>query len=268
MKLTVLVDNNTLIDQYLLGEPAVSYYIECGDIHMLFDTGYSDVLIKNAESLGIDLSTLTHIICSHGHNDHTNGLKYLSQTMNLSNITLISHPQCFFPKRDRDDFIGSPYSTTEIERLCIYRPFAQPYAISDHFMFLGEIPPSNEFEKRKAIGKIMKMESWHNDYNVDDTALAYRGTEGIFIITGCSHSGICNIVEYAKKVLHEDRITGIIGGFHLFEDNMQLAKTIDYLGSCNIKCLYPCHCVSLKAKCRMSERLPLSEVGAGMQIDV
>lgn len=29
MKLTVLVDNNTYIDQYYLGEPALSYYIEC-----------------------------------------------------------------------------------------------------------------------------------------------------------------------------------------------------------------------------------------------
>lgn len=64
MKLTVLADNNTYIDQYLLGEPAVSYYIECGNIRLLFDAGYSDVFIKNAASLGIDLSKLTHIVCS------------------------------------------------------------------------------------------------------------------------------------------------------------------------------------------------------------
>lgn len=31
MKLTVLADNNTFIDQYYLGEPAVSYYIEIDD---------------------------------------------------------------------------------------------------------------------------------------------------------------------------------------------------------------------------------------------
>ncbi|MFK5545790.1 MBL fold metallo-hydrolase, partial [Klebsiella pneumoniae] len=28
MRLTVLVDNNTLIDRYLIGEPGVSYLIE------------------------------------------------------------------------------------------------------------------------------------------------------------------------------------------------------------------------------------------------
>lgn len=30
MQLTVLVDNNTLIDRYYLGEPGVAYYLEDG----------------------------------------------------------------------------------------------------------------------------------------------------------------------------------------------------------------------------------------------
>ena len=51
MKLRVLVDNNTYIDRYYLGEPAVSYYIECDGIRLLFDAGYSDVFLKNAEAL-------------------------------------------------------------------------------------------------------------------------------------------------------------------------------------------------------------------------
>ena len=45
MKLTVLVDNNTYIDQYYAGEPAVSYYIEIDDLKILFDTGYSHFFI-------------------------------------------------------------------------------------------------------------------------------------------------------------------------------------------------------------------------------
>lgn len=48
MKLTILVDNNTYIDKYYYGEPAVSYYIETEDNRVLFDTGYSDVILKNA----------------------------------------------------------------------------------------------------------------------------------------------------------------------------------------------------------------------------
>jgi len=44
MQLHVLLDNNTLIDRYFVGEPAVSYLIEEGDLRILFDVGYSDIL--------------------------------------------------------------------------------------------------------------------------------------------------------------------------------------------------------------------------------
>ena len=71
MKLTILCDNNTMIDQYYLGEPALSFYIEEGDQRLLFDTGYSDVFLRNAASLQIDLTQPMDIVLSHGHNDHT-----------------------------------------------------------------------------------------------------------------------------------------------------------------------------------------------------
>ncbi|NLE61106.1 MAG: MBL fold metallo-hydrolase, partial [Planctomycetes bacterium] len=65
MKLTVLLDNNTLIDRYFLGEPAVSYYMEDGDVRVLFDAGYSDAFIQNAHRLGIDLLHLDCVVLSH-----------------------------------------------------------------------------------------------------------------------------------------------------------------------------------------------------------
>ena len=75
MKITVLVDNNTYIDRYYLAEPDVSYYLEEEKQRILFDTGYSDVFYKNAQSMDIDLNNLTHVILSHGHNDHSGGLE-------------------------------------------------------------------------------------------------------------------------------------------------------------------------------------------------
>ena len=47
MKLTVLVDNNTYIDRYYLGEPAVSYYIEDGGVRLLLDTLMSLCKMQN-----------------------------------------------------------------------------------------------------------------------------------------------------------------------------------------------------------------------------
>ena len=59
MKLTVLVDNNTTIDRYFLGEPALSFLIEDGEARVLFDAGYSDAFVQNAAKLGVDLTRTT-----------------------------------------------------------------------------------------------------------------------------------------------------------------------------------------------------------------
>ncbi|NLU08839.1 MAG: MBL fold metallo-hydrolase, partial [Clostridiales bacterium] len=88
MKLKVLVDNNTYIDQYYYGEPAVSYYIEDEDTILLFDVGYSDIFLRNSASLGVDLKKVSAIIISHGHNDHTGGLKYYFEQQYKNNINI------------------------------------------------------------------------------------------------------------------------------------------------------------------------------------
>ncbi|MEE0967359.1 MAG: MBL fold metallo-hydrolase [Bacilli bacterium] len=269
MKITILVDNNTYIDRYYLGEPAASFYIEIEDKFILFDTGYSDVLLYNAQKMGLDLSQLTHIVISHGHNDHTNGLKVLNQYFDISNMRLIAHPECFLPKYyDDGEYVGAPYSIDEITDIIQYIPSRRPYHITDNLVFLGEIERTNHFENQKPIGKYIENNISKDDYLLDDSALVYKCKKGIFIITGCSHSGICNIVEYAKKVCKDDRVLGIVGGFHLFEDNQQLKETIQYLEASQIQYFYPCHCVSLLAKAKMMEKLPVKETGVGMVIEI
>ena len=76
-ELTVLVDNNALIDRYYLAEPGASYFLECDGQRFLFDTGFSGIFMDNAARMGIDLSNLNGVILSHGHNDHTWGLETL-----------------------------------------------------------------------------------------------------------------------------------------------------------------------------------------------
>ncbi len=268
MKLKVLVDNNTYIDQYFLGEPAASYYIECGGKKILFDTGYSDIVVSNAEKMGIDLGSLDYIVISHGHDDHTRGLKFINERFDISNIKLISHPECFDPKFFEDNFIGSPFSLDEIKSFTDYLPCKGTFNITDDLVFLGEVPVVCDFEKRYPIGKKLVDGKKTEDHLIEDSAVVYKNDDGLFIITGCSHCGICNIIEYAKKVCKDDRIIGVIGGFHLFEDDERLKYTVEYLESNKIETLYPCHCVSLKAKAKMMSRLNVKEVGVNMEISI
>ncbi len=100
---------------------------------------------------------------------------------------------------------------------------------------------------------------------MDDSALVYKSKKGMVIITGCSHSGISNIIEYAKKVCRMEKILDVIGGFHLLNTKRKiLQKTIEYLKSCSIMDFYPCHCTDLKAKIELGKHFTIQEVGSGL----
>lgn len=267
MKLTVLVDNNTYIDEYYLGEPAVSYYIEDEGKKLLLDVGYSDIFFKNAEALGVNLNEVDTIVISHGHDDHTKGLRYLSENDDFNNISIVAHPEAFTKKIYNDLEIGSPFSKEELNEKYNLILSKEPIKASKNITFLGEIPVTNDFENRKPVGKLVDYKGLKDDYIFDDTALVYKTGDGIYVITGCSHSGICNIIEYAKSVCKDDRVLGIIGGFHLFELSKRVEKTIEYLKKHNIKEFYPCHCTSFAVKAEINKIIPIKEVGVGLEIN-
>ena len=267
MKLTVLVDNNTYIDRYYYGEPAVSFYIEDGEEKLLFDVGYSDVFIKNAELLGIDLAEVTSIVLSHGHDDHTRGLSFFLEQFNASDMRLLAHPDALKEKQLDGLAIGSPLSEAELAGKIQLQLLRTPYKITERLFFLGEIPETNLFEKRTGLGTQKGDGGELPDLLFDDTALAYKTENGLFIITGCSHSGICNIIEYAKMVCNETRILGVLGGFHLFDASPRLTETIRYFEQNKINNLYPCHCVNFAAKAEIHKKIPLTEVGVGLELN-
>ena len=244
MKITILTENNSRIDNYLLAEPGFSVLLELQNKKILFDTGYSDVFLKNAQKIGINLDDITDIVISHGHNDHTGGLRYFNPKN--QNIKLTAHPNIFDSKVDENGIMhGCPITKEMTEKQFALNLTSKPYYVTENLLFLGEI--ENNFTE-----------------NIDDSALVYIFEDELFIITGCSHSGIINIINYAKKVTGINKLYGIIGGMHLLDkDNAELINLAKFFKNENMKYFAPCHCCNLNSKIILSQYNKIEEICVG-----
>ncbi|MDO4288019.1 MAG: MBL fold metallo-hydrolase [Eubacterium sp.] len=264
MELTILVDNHTRTGEYYLGEPGLSYYIEDEDTRLLWDTGYSGIFSDNARKLGIDLEGIDAIVLSHGHSDHTGGLPRYFKDYHNPGLKIIAHPGALAPKYDdAGENFGCPLSLEALSQRAEIIATKSPCRISPNITFLGEIGTYNDFEPRRPLGRTEAGA----DTIPDDSALVYTTHRGIYVITGCSHAGICNIVEAAKAVSGDNRVLGIVGGFHLFKADDRAEKTLAYFEANHIEALYPCHCTGFQARALFHSRFPVKfELGVGTVI--
>ena len=116
-------------------------------------------------------------------------------------------------------------------------------------MYLGEIP----------VPDVVKM-----DYAPDETALAYKSEDGLVIISGCSHSGVENIIEHAKYVTGESRVNTLIGGLYLINrSEEEINRLGEYLRDQSVQRIFPCHCTDLEAKIILSKYVKIEDVATG-----
>ena len=259
MKLTILTENTA--GGKFKAEHGLSYLIEYDEQKILFDTGHSNLFIKNASQLGIDIhSAVDTVVLSHGHWDHGDGLRY------IENKTLITHPGAFIKRyrRNGQQNIGLALSKDELSEKFNVITSENPYQITPNIIFLGSIPRENNFEAQSTS---FVDGNKTDDFVPDDSALAIKYNEELVLISGCAHAGICNTIEYAKKVTGLNRIKAVIGGFHLKSNNLQTHKTIDYLKSNPVDLLYPSHCTELPALAAFYDAFQIEQLKTGMTLN-
>jgi 7,8-dihydropterin-6-yl-methyl-4-(beta-D-ribofuranosyl)aminobenzene 5'-phosphate synthase len=255
MKITVLTEN--CAGGRLLAEHGLSYYIEHNGTNLLFDTGHSEVYIKNAEILHIDLiNQIELIVLSHGHWDHGDGLRY------IKNKTVITHPESFMRRYRKKDhsYIGLSMTRTEMEEKFTVITSEAPYFLSNEIIYLGTIPRITDFE---SISTDFIDEEGKDDYVPDDSGLAIIHQGDLIVISGCSHAGICNTIEHAKKVTGINRVKAVLGGFHLKNMDPVTYKTIQYFKDNQISGIYPSHCTELPALTAFHRAFKTSQVKTG-----
>lgn len=208
-RIIILSDNRTT-DPRLQTEHGLSVYMESASGKYLLDTGASDLFIRNAGILGIDLAEVDYCLISHGHNDHTGGLPAFLAINRQAKVVLSAH----IPGADYVSVCRHRHSLT-----CDLDFAMQP----DRFVFIQEDTTIGHLHVYAQIARKHTMPSGDRDLLVRNSDGEYVSdtfrhelafvADGI-LFTGCAHNGILNILETVKEPVKMS-----IGGFHLLDSN-------------------------------------------------
>ncbi len=260
MKLTILTENYA--GSGFLAEHGLSYLIECDGQNILFDTGHTDVFLRNAHKLCLNIQDQVNtVVLSHGHWDHGDGLKY------MKNKTLVTHPKSFMKRyrKVNNSYIGLNVNKMELEKKYDIIETKKYYHISDDIVFLGEIPRLNDFEAKMSAFIDQEGEA---DFVPDDSALAMIQDKSLIVVSGCAHAGICNTIEHAKKITGIDKVDTVVGGFHLKHNDTLTQKTIKYFKEQNIENVFPSHCTDLPALSAFYDAFGITFLKSGRILDL
>ncbi|WP_310597166.1 MBL fold metallo-hydrolase [Aeromonas aquatica] len=268
LKFSVLVDDE-VHRPGCVPERGLALLLECDGLRVLFDSGRGRALGPNAEAMGVDLGSLSHVVLSHGHYDHVGGIGALPPY--AEPIPLIACPDVF---HERGYFLPWPFRRHNLYRLSgaldpaqlrarglIPQCSVEPVWLSERLVFLGSILRRDQ-AKPSLLGYIVRGGRVEKDLISDDSAMAYKSEQGLIIFIGCGHAGVENIVQRAREVCGEERVHAVIGGLHLKFSGPQRAVALGvYLQEEAVDKLFACHCTG-KRKAGLPGQ---TQIGAGFE---
>jgi len=279
----VTLSENTANWLWLLGEWGWSMLVEADGYNLLFDTGLRVSAPYNAQAMGIDLACVDQIALSHGHVDHTGGLRDVLElmrgTLGRSNflnkregpIDIICHPDAWGPKYIKHgdpaySFRGIPFVKAELEERqgARFVESREPVWLTNDIVWSGEVTVRNDYEPIAPICFLKTNEGTYRDGNAefipdpltDDAAVYIKTDRGLIVILGCAHRGMMNTVHHAQEVTGMEDIYMIVGGTHLVAaGDHQMKCTIDELKRLKVAKVGVSHCTGLASAAKLAAAL-------------
>lgn len=260
-RLTTVSENTAFArPRGLLAEWGLSVLVETDDQNVLLDTGASISAPRNGFLLGVDWQRIDTIVLSHGHYDHTGGLRGVISRINKQ-VKVVAHPDVFDAKYmqiSQDEtpvYIGIPFQRAELESLgADFQLTAEPVWLTDSIVTSGEIPMITEYETIDPGLCTRRSGELVPDPVADDQALFIKTDKGLAVVLGCAHRGIINTLRHAQKVTGLERIHTVIGGTHLIRaSEIQMELTIAELKEIGVERLGVSHCTGMGAAIRLAQ---------------
>jgi 7,8-dihydropterin-6-yl-methyl-4-(beta-D-ribofuranosyl)aminobenzene 5'-phosphate synthase len=201
-------------------------------VTVVFDVGpYADVWLGNTEKLAIDLAGIDVLFLSHWHWDHSGGIPTVVEAIADARRSAGKSPLVVDLHPDRPDQRGIQ---TPLGVVAMLPPeptiaaieaaggkvvtHAEAHVIGDGLILAsGEVPRQTAYETG-----LPGHYTWHGDQSALDEAIRderfiamrVRG-RGTTVFTACSHAGVVNVALEAKRLIPDQPIDLLLGGFHL-----------------------------------------------------
>lgn len=270
MLIKVLVENRTCSSDFAC-EHGLSLYIETGKHKILFDMGGSTIFLENAHKMGVDLSLVDIGILSHGHSDHGGGLPaFLALNKNAQIYIQEKAGEGHYARRVNDKIaeIGiAPEIMREPEVICT----KGDWQVDDGILLFSTVDKKQLCSKANDVLLCKKDAEYFKDPFEHEQNLLITEAGKNFLITGCAHRGIVNIMSRAME-LAGGPLDVVLGGFHLSipstgkcEADDIINGVAEYLNSYETK-YYTFHCTGIEAykklKLVLGDKISYLETGS------
>lgn len=273
LRIITLSDNVNTGHTDVEAEFGLSVLIQKGDTQLLFDTGKGGKFVDNARKMNVDLNTVKSILLSHAHYDHCGGLMRYLNEFGAEGRTLYIK-DCFFEgAKDKcyDDAIGVKLDFTNgtpgyfgvgidftAEQLT-EKGLKINYLTENMMKIADGITAYGSFTRvpldPKMQVKVDDTHFWVDNFD-EELAVAIDTSKGLVIITGCSHTGVVNIVKEIQQRSGKN-VYAVIGGYHLLDSTeKQIQDCINLFKKLGIKHLGLAHCIGPVARKMFLEQLP------------
>ncbi len=250
MRIINLIENTEGITGCIYAH-GLSFYVETSKHKLLFDLGPSEETLKNAETLKIDLTKVDTVILSHGHYDHSGGIKAFSKTNPDAVIYMQQTANDDYYADDGENADKNRYRFIGIDNDIVSLPQVKTicgdYRIDEELELFTlkershKLPFTNKRLLVKENGEYISDDFKHEHY------LVIRDGDRKILMSGCAHNGILNILDsyHEKYGVFPD---AMISGFHLMKKvkytDEELREVVD-IGKELKKyptMFYTCHC--------------------------
>ncbi|MDO4745547.1 MAG: MBL fold metallo-hydrolase [Bacillota bacterium] len=255
-----LVENKTEHTS-MLAEHGLSIYIEADGKKILFDAGATDIVLHNAEVMGVDLKDVDFAAVSHGHYDHTGGFPAFCALNEKAPIYIhkdaFRKSYGFVDGKPEDQMSGICWSDDEkaaIEGRLKYTD--GPVYITENICVTGTVPYAEGTNITENFYFMDEAGQWQKDDMCHEQVLVIKEPDGLYIFSGCSHRGVISALEAGKAMFPGERVAVLVAGMHLYSATEEDRKyVVDQMEAEGLDKVMPVHCTGIKAICDLKTRL-------------